>query len=215
MTFRSASGSVTNATTGSDGTASVVLTPGTYSVTMYYATGYQTKTLSVTANGPNAVNFATVAVTAQISDPDSADLAAASVAHAGNTGTFGPKTAVDGNGQVTFQVLPGNNSFTAWDANGYQTQTITVTGPATVTFTTVAVTVQISDPTPPTWPRPRSRTPGTPARSGRRPPSTATARSPSRYCPEPTPSPPRTPAATSPRPSPSPARQPSPSPPSR
>ena len=93
VVFRSASGSVTNATTGPNGTAGVTLTPGTYSVTMYYATGYQTKTITVTASGPNAVSFATVAVTAQINDPDSADLAAASVAHAGNTGTFGPKTA--------------------------------------------------------------------------------------------------------------------------
>jgi hypothetical protein len=143
VTFRSASGSVTNATTGLDGTAGVVLTPGAYSVTMYYANGYQTQALSVTASGPNAVSFATVAVTAQISDPDSADLAAASVAHAGNTGTFGPKTAVNGNGQATFQALPGTNTFTAYDANGYQTRTVTITGPATVTFTTAAVTVTV------------------------------------------------------------------------
>jgi hypothetical protein len=143
VVFRSASGSVTSATTGSDGTAGVTLTPGSYSVTMYYANGYQTKTISVTASGPNTVSFATVAVTAQISDPDSADLATASIAQAGNTGTFGPKTAVNANGQVTFQVLPGTNTFTAWDANGYQTQTVTVTGPTTVTFATVAVTVTV------------------------------------------------------------------------
>ncbi len=146
VVFRSASGSVTNATTGSDGTAGVTLTPGNYSVTMYYANGYQTQTITVTASGPNTVTFATVAVTAQISDPDSADLATASVAQAGNTGTFGPKTAVNGNGQVTFQVLPGTNTFTAWDANGYQTKTVTITGPTTVTFATVTVTAQISDP---------------------------------------------------------------------
>jgi hypothetical protein len=144
VTFRPASGQVTSATTASDGTASVVLAPGSYSVTMYYANGDQTKTLQVTANGPNAVSFSTVAVTAAISDPDSTDLAAASVAHAGNTGTFGPKTAVDSTtGQVTFQVLPGTNTFTAYDAGGYQTQTLTVTGPATVTFATVAVTVTV------------------------------------------------------------------------
>jgi len=144
VTFRPASGPATNATTGSDGTASVVLTPGTYAVTMNYATGYQTKTLTVTASGPNAVSFATLAVTAQISDPSSTDLAAASVAHAGNTGSFGPKTPVDpGTGQVTFQVLPGTNTFTAWDAGGYQTQTLTVTGPVTVTFATVPVTVTV------------------------------------------------------------------------
>jgi alpha-tubulin suppressor-like RCC1 family protein len=144
VVFRSASGSVTNATTGADGTTGAALTPGSsYSVTMYYATGYQTKTITVTTNGPNAVSFATVAVTAVISDPNGADLAAASVAHAGNPGSFGPKTAVDGSGQVVFQVLPGTNSFTAWDATGYQTKTVTITGPATVSFATVAVTVTV------------------------------------------------------------------------
>jgi hypothetical protein len=137
VTFRSASGSVTTATTGSDGTAGVVLTPGTYSVTMYYANGYQTKPLSVTANGLNEVSFATTAVTAQISDPDSADLAAALVAHAGNTGTFGPKTAVDGNGQVTFQVLTGTNSFTAYDGSAYTKETLTITA---ATSTSISVT---------------------------------------------------------------------------
>jgi hypothetical protein len=141
VVFQSASGSVTNATTGSNGTAGVTLTPGTYSVTMYYANGYQTKTITVTEAGPNAVSFATVAVTVQINDPDSADLAAASVAHAGNIGTYGAKTAVNSNGQVTFQVLPGTSTFAAYDAGGYETQTITVSGPATVTFATVAVTV--------------------------------------------------------------------------
>jgi hypothetical protein len=127
VVFHSASGSITNATTGADGTAGVALTPGSYSVTMFYATGYQTKTIAVTAGGPNAVSFATVAVTAQISDPNGADLAAASVAHARNTGSFGPKTVVDGSGQVVFQVLPGTNSFTAWDGSAYTTQTLTIT----------------------------------------------------------------------------------------
>ena len=77
----------------------------------------------------------------QISDPNSADLAAASAAHAGNIGAFGPKTPVDGNGDVTFQVLPGTNTFTAYDAGGYQT--VTIAGAATVTFATVAVTVTV------------------------------------------------------------------------
>jgi hypothetical protein len=146
VTFRSAGGSVTNATTGSDGTAGVTLTPGTYSVTMNYATGYQTKTITVTADGPNTVSFATDAVTVQINDPDSADLASATVSHAGNTGTFGSKTAVNASGDVTFQVLPGTSTFTAYDASGYQTQTVTVTGNSTVSFATDAVTVQINDP---------------------------------------------------------------------
>ncbi len=146
VTFRSAGGSVTNATTGADGTASATLTPGTYSVTMNYATGYQTKTITVTAAGPNAVSFATVAVTAQVSDPSSADLAAASIEHAGNTGTYGSKIPVDANGQVVFQVLPGTNTFTAYDAGGYQAKTVTITGATTVTFATVTVTVQVSDP---------------------------------------------------------------------
>jgi hypothetical protein len=146
VVFRPASGSVTNATTGSNGTAGVTLTPGNYSVTMYYANGYQTKTITVTANGPNAVSFATVAVTAQINDPDSSDIAVASVAQAGNTGTYGPKTAVNSSGQVTFQVLPGTSTFAAYDAGGYETQTVTVSGSMTVTFATVTVTAQINDP---------------------------------------------------------------------
>ena len=146
VVFRPASGSATSATTGADGTATVTLTPGSYSVIMYYANGYQAKTISVTAAGPNTVAFATVAVTAQINDPDSADLATASVAHAGNTGTYGPKTPVDGNGQVSFQVLPGTNTFAAYDANGYQTKSVTVTGATTVTFATVTVTARINDP---------------------------------------------------------------------
>ena len=146
VVFRSSGGTVTDATTGSDGIAGVALTPGTYSVTMNYANGYQTKTITVTANGPNVASFATVAVKAHVNDPDSSDLASASVSHAGNTGSYGPKTGVDSNGGVTFQVLPGTNTFAAYDANGYQTQTVTVTGPMTVSFTTVPVTVQINDP---------------------------------------------------------------------
>jgi hypothetical protein len=66
----------------------------------------------------------------------STDLAAASVAHAGNAGTFGPKTSVDGNGQVTFQVLPGSNTLAAWDGTVYKTLTVTVTG---ATSTTISI----------------------------------------------------------------------------
>ena len=59
------------------------------------------------------------------------------MAHAGKTGSFGPKTAVDGNGQVTFQVLPGTNTFTAWDGSAYTNETLTVT---TATSTSISVT---------------------------------------------------------------------------
>jgi VCBS repeat-containing protein len=123
----------------SSGQVTFQVLPGTNTFAAYDAGGYQTQT--VTVSGSTTVTFATVTVTAQINDPDSTELAAASVAHAGNIGTFGPKTPVGNNGQVTFQVLPGTNTFTAYDAGGYQTQTITVTGPVTVTFATVAVTV--------------------------------------------------------------------------
>ena len=61
-------------------------------------------------------------------------LTTATVTHAGNTGTFGPKTAVDGNGAVIFQVLPGTNSFTAWDGTAYQSETLTVTGAASTSI---------------------------------------------------------------------------------
>jgi VCBS repeat-containing protein len=103
---------------------------------MNYATGYQTKTITVTADGTNTVNFATVAVTAQINDPDSTDIAAATVEHAGNTGTYGSKIPVDANGDVTFQVLPGTNTFTGWDGTAYSKETLTVTA-ATATSITV------------------------------------------------------------------------------
>jgi hypothetical protein len=132
VVFHSASGSVTNATTGADGTAGVALTPGSYSVTMYYATGYQTKTVTVT--GPATVSFATVAVTVTVLKNGS-PLTTASVAHAGNTGSFGLKTAVDGSGQVVFQVLPGTNTFTAWDASAYTTQTLTITDTTSTSIT--------------------------------------------------------------------------------
>jgi hypothetical protein len=45
-----------------------------------------------------------------------------------------PKTAVDGNGEVVFQVLPGTNSFTAWDGTAYQSETLTVTGAASTSI---------------------------------------------------------------------------------
>jgi outer membrane protein assembly factor BamB len=148
VAFRSSSGAVTNLTTGQGGTAATALAPGQYTVTATYANGYQSQSLTVTANGPNTVGFATVAVTVQVNDPSSSDLASASVAHAGNTGTFGPKTPVSASGQVVFQALPGTSSFTAYVAGGYQTQTVTVSasGTNTVTFSTVAVTVQVNDP---------------------------------------------------------------------
>jgi VCBS repeat-containing protein len=148
VSFRSASGAVTSVTTGSDGTASTVLAPGAYKVTATYANGSASQTLTVTANGPNTVSFSTVAVTVQVNDPDSSDIAAASVAYAGSTGTFGPKTPVSTSGQVIFQALPGTSTFTAYVAGGTQTQAITVSpsGNNTVTFTTVPVTVQINDP---------------------------------------------------------------------
>jgi hypothetical protein len=135
VVFQSSGGSVATATTGPDGTAATTLVPGTYSVTVYYANGYQTKTITVTTGGPNTITFATIAVTAQINDPDSTDLASASVAHAGNTGTFGAKTPVDSSGQVTFQVLPGTSTFTAWDGSTYKTVTITVTATTDTSIT--------------------------------------------------------------------------------
>ena len=61
-------------------------------------------------------------------------LTTATVAHAGNTGTFGPKTAVDGDGQVTFQVLPGTRTFTAWGGTAYKTVTLTVTADTTTSI---------------------------------------------------------------------------------
>jgi len=73
------------------------------------------------------VSFATVAVTITVLKNGS-PLTTAAVAHAGNTGTFGPKTAVDANGQVTFQALPGTNTFTAWDNSAYHSVTLSVTG---------------------------------------------------------------------------------------
>ena len=162
VTFRSAGGSVTNATTGSDGIASATLTPGTYSVTMNYATGYQTKTITVTAGGPNTVSFATVAVTAQINDPSSADIAAASVAHAGNTGTYGPK--------IRWTAAARSSSRSSRDEHLHRLRRRRLPDQdrhrhraATVTFATVAVTVQISDPNSADLAAASRRTPATSA----------------------------------------------------
>jgi hypothetical protein len=145
ISFRNATGGVTTLMTGSDGVASTAHMPGQYTVTATYANGTQSQSLTVTASGPNTVTFSTVAVTVQVNDPSSADIAAASVAHAGNTGSFGPKTPVNSSGQVTFQALPGTSSFTAYVAGGYQTQSLSVTasGPNTVTFSTFAMTVTV------------------------------------------------------------------------
>ncbi len=122
---------------------------------------------------------------------------------------------MDANGQVVFQVLPGTNTFTAWDAGGYQAKTVTVTGPATVTFATVAVTVQISDPDSADLAAASAAHAGNTGTFGPKTPVDGNGGSPSRPCPEPAPSPPTTPAATRPRPSRSPGQRPSLSPPSR
>ena len=98
----------------------------------YDAGGYQTQAVTIT--GAATVTFATVAVTVTVLKNGS-PLTTATVTHAGNTGTYGPKTAVDGNGEVVFQVLPGTNSFTAWDGTAYQSETLTVTGAASTSIT--------------------------------------------------------------------------------
>jgi hypothetical protein len=142
VTFRPASGSATRATTGADGTAGVVLTPGTYSVTMNYATGYQTKTITVTAAGPNTVSFATVAVTAQVNDPNSAELAGRRDRARRQHRHLRAEDPRGRQRRGHLPALPGTSTFTAYDAGGYQTQTVTVTF-ATVTFATVPVTITV------------------------------------------------------------------------
>lgn len=57
------------------------------------------------------------------------------MAHAGSTGTFGPRTAVNPAGQVVFQALPGTSTFTAWVGSAYKTVTLTITGSTSVTIT--------------------------------------------------------------------------------
>lgn len=101
--------------------------------TAWDAYGYQTQTVTVT--GATTVTFSTVAVTVTVLKNGS-PLTTALVAHAGNTGSFGPKTAVDGNGEVVFQVLPGTSTFTAWDGTAYQSETLTVTA---ATSTSISV----------------------------------------------------------------------------
>jgi virginiamycin B lyase len=146
VTLTNSAGTVTTLTTDNFGNAYLNTAPGTYKVTAYYANGYQSQNITVTNNGPNNVTFATVPVTVTINDPNSTDLANAKVAQAGNTGTFGSKAAVDSNGQVTFQVLPGTSYFTAYVANGYQTQSLNVTtnGSSAVAFNTDAVQVTVT-----------------------------------------------------------------------
>ncbi len=131
----------------SSGQVTYEVLPGTNSFTAWFAGGYQTKTVTVPTTGPYSVSFNTVAVTVNVSDPVAADIAAATVTQAGKSGTFGPKTAVEANGNVTFEVLAGTNSFTAYVAGGYQTKTVTVpdSGPYTVNFVTYPVTVQVYD----------------------------------------------------------------------
>jgi hypothetical protein len=121
---------------------------GTYTVSVVYATGTASRQLTVTTAGPNTTTFTTIAVSVNVIDPVAADIAAATVQHAGSSGTFSAKTAVDANGQLTFEVLPGTSSFTAWVAGGYQTQTVAITaaGPNLVFFVTAPVTVNVVDP---------------------------------------------------------------------
>jgi hypothetical protein len=107
--------------------------PGTNSFTAYDADGYQTQTQTITGPGPVTVTFNTAAVTVTV-DKNGSALTTALVAHAGNSGTYGPKTAVDGNGTVTFQVLPGTNYFTAWDGSAYTKETLTITGAYSTTI---------------------------------------------------------------------------------
>jgi len=145
VTIEDSSSIITTLTTDSFGNAYLNTGPGTYKVTVYYANGYESKTITVTADGPNDISFTTVPVTVTINDPSTADLNTATVAQAGNTGSFGPKTAINSNGQAFFQVLPGTSYFTAYVANGYQEQAITATtGSNNVTFNTYAVQLTVT-----------------------------------------------------------------------
>jgi hypothetical protein len=145
VTIENSSSQITTLSTDSFGNAFSNTTPGTYKVTIYYANGYESQNITVTANGPNNLSFTTVPVTVTINDPNTTDLANATVAQAGNTGTFGSKQPVNGNGQITFQVLPGTSTFTAYVANGDQQQSITASPTNdTVTFNTDAVQVFVT-----------------------------------------------------------------------
>jgi protocatechuate 3,4-dioxygenase beta subunit len=146
VTIENSSSQITTLSTDSFGNTYLNTTPGTYKVTVYYANGYESQFITVTANGPNNVNFTTVLVTVTINDPNTTDLINAKVAQAGNTGEFGSKQPVNSNGQITFQVLPGTSYFTAYVANGYQEQSITATttGPNTITYNTYSVLVTVT-----------------------------------------------------------------------
>jgi hypothetical protein len=145
VTIQSNSGTVSTLATDSFGHAYLNTSPGTYKVTAYYANGYESQTITTTASGPNQASFATVPVAVTISDPNPTDLGNATVAQAGNTGTFGARTPVNGSGQVTFQVLPGTSYFTAYVAGGYQEQSITAgAGANNLTFATYAVQLTVT-----------------------------------------------------------------------
>ena len=74
--------------------------PGTNTFTAWVAGGYQTKTVSVAAGSAPTITFTTVPVTVHIADPVTTDLAAATVQHAGNSGTYDSRVPVDQNGDV-------------------------------------------------------------------------------------------------------------------
>jgi protocatechuate 3,4-dioxygenase beta subunit len=146
VTIENSESQITTLSTDSFGNAFLNTAPGSYKVTVWYANGYESEEVTVTANGPNNISFTTIPLTVTINDSNASDLANASVAQAGNTGDFGSKVPVNGNGQVTFQVLPGTNYFTAYDANGYEEQSLDVSASNnTVTFNTYTVTVTVDN----------------------------------------------------------------------
>ncbi len=138
VTIENSFSQITTLSTDSFGNAYLNTAPGTYKVSVYYANGYESQYITVSPNGPNNINFMTVPVTVSINDPNAADLSDATVAQAGNTGTFGSKQPVNGSGQITLQVLPGTNYFTAYVDNGDEEQSImaTTSGPDDVTYNT-------------------------------------------------------------------------------
>ncbi len=145
VTIENSASQITTLYTDAFGNAYLNTTPGNYKVTVYYANGYESEEVAVTANGPNNISFSTVNVTVTINDPSSSDIANASVAQAGNTGDFGSKVPVNSNGQVNFNVLPGTSYFTAYDANGFEQQSLTVSPTNnTVTFNTYTVQVTVT-----------------------------------------------------------------------
>ena len=145
VTIENTASQITTLHTDSFGNTYLNTAPGTYKVTVYYANGYVSQSITVTSNGPNNLTFSTVPVTVTINDPNSQDIANASVAQAGNTGTFGPTVPVNSSGQVVFQVLPGTSTFTAFDAYGYEKQSITASATNnTLTFNTYSVQVTVT-----------------------------------------------------------------------